>query len=193
MSGWRSRRRRRGRPSVATIKMKSWLRKMHEEEGTEGFHFTIREMMNDLELDYSNYNERTRVSTFIQNERGQFYDILSEMHASGEYDENKEAGLGEKEIFDLLVKSAISHNIYPVWADQQEDAYGNIEFRYFLFNFDNFVNFMQERMKQVGTQLKNKGSVISNLESQIPNIGERIQPLRLEGEGQRFLKQNTLL
>ena len=181
--GWRSKRFSRRRLGSFGITLKSWLRTMYEKKGTEGFHFTIRELMNDLELDYTNYNERTRVSTFIQNERSQFYEILSEMHASGEYDENKEAGLGEKEIFDLLVKSALSHNIYPVWADQLEDGYGNTEYRYFLFNFDNFVNFMQDRMKSVGAQLKNKGNVISNLESQIPNIGERIQPLRLEGEG----------
>ena len=152
MTGWRSRKFSGRRTGALGIKLKSWLRTMYEKKGSEDFHFTIREMMNDLEMDYSNYYERTRVSSFIQKERSLFYDILSEMHTSGEYGENKEAGLGEKEIFDVLVKSALSHNIYPVWADKSEDGYGNIEYRYFLFNFQNFVEFTKQRMQNVETQ-----------------------------------------
>ena len=140
MKGWRGF--RRHRLDSFGLKIKSWLRKEYRKEGREGFNFTIKELMDSLELDYDSYKIRSKISSFIQNERQDFYEALNELYASEEYIESKNSGMTEKEIFDKLVSAALSRDIYPLRADRfsSNEYPHDTEWRYFFFNYNNFID-----------------------------------------------------
>jgi len=118
MSGWRNFRTHKS--DSFGYKLKRWFHNKSQKMGKENFHFTTRMLMEELELDYENYGERTKVNNFIYNERKDFSRALTTFLQSNEYLEKKEAGKGEKELFDAMVDAALSRNIYPVFCDHAE-------------------------------------------------------------------------
>ena len=183
MSGWRGIRRRRS--GSFGHKLKAWFRKKYRKEGKQKFSFTIGNLMNEVGLDYDNRLDYSRTYNFIQEERNAFKQVLTSFLQSEEYLEKKDEGLGEKEVFDLLVDAVLSRDIYPVWCEQSND------YTYYFFNFNNFVEFTKARMKSIKGQIEKQGEFMSNMESIIPKIGEHVAPLRIEGKGRRLLTGDT--
>jgi len=192
MSGWKQ---PSGRSSgVVALRMKAWLRDTFDEKKKIGnFDFTIREMMDDLEMDYDNHYDRGKVRNFIQSERKTFYEILSEMHSSGSYDDYKEAGMGDKEVFDKLVYSAVSRNIFPVFAKERgSDERGYAEYSYEFMKYDDFVEIIKSSIKRTFTEADNRQKLVSGVKDLLPNISDNLPQLPIKNEQGMLLKENTL-
>lgn len=174
-------------PSYTTLLLKRWFRNKYSKVGKEKFHFKTRELMADIdELDYENFNDRSTVNNFISRERYNFKQAITSFLQTERYVQEKEAGKGEKELFDALITAALSRDIYPVWCDTDDD------YTYYFFNFEDFVEFRKARLQAVETQLKGEKELYDSMEKAIPRIGDHIRPANLEVRPAGLLPEPTV-
>ena len=134
-------RRRRRTPAVWKYKLRRWVRvnfaqalleavrdfesgriSQAEYDGIKsGLPFRLRDAMTACGMNFSNRYDYAKAQGFFADERKRLEDALVVFVAGPRYAEMKSRGATEDDIFAAFMIGALEHNVYPLFADPDDD------------------------------------------------------------------------
>ena len=114
---------------------------------------------------------------FMMKMRKDFAGVMLYFFASPDYDDAKEKGLTDEQMFQRLVEAALSFDVYPVYSDL------NDEYRYKLFDMPSFVELIGVRARSIVKEVERKGEMLELAFSKIPELRGLYARPQLHGDG----------
>lgn len=161
----------------------SWIRKGFEKD--KGFVFNVKDLMNDIGLNFDDRHDYTKVMGYFMKQRKLLKKAMMLFWNGDEYPEYKKNHDDDK-IFEALINSAITWDVYPMFADPaNENKYG-------LFDFESYLGLMTRRANSISSEIKNKSEILKTASQGLPSIEERYKkPKALEAGTLLELEEST--
>lgn len=158
-------------------KLRAWVRELYKTKGP-GTPFTLREMMEACGLDCERRRDHGRAHDFLIQSRKEFTDVMEMVFApGGDFEKCKQQGLTDQQIFHNLVDTAISYQVYPVWADPYD------EHKYKLFDMASYVDLMNRRAASIVKEMETKSHGLQLVGKHLPELlGMYVRPV-LKNDG----------
>jgi hypothetical protein len=96
---------------------------------------------------------------------------------SSEYDKCKAEGMSEDQIFEKLMSSAVTIEIYPMWSDPQDKN------KYKLFDFDSYLHLKERRAKAVVREIERTADELKLAKKGLPQLEARYKRPQLQSDG----------
>ena len=126
----------------------------------------------DLRIDYS------RAITMLMNERKTTEEILKYFWNSPEYQEIKNNGHTEGELWQTFMDAAISYQVYPLYCDA-------LDGKYKLLDMKGYMYILEKRMRSIASEVTKKakefvaiGEMFPTIKDQLPTMDGEIEQLR---------------
>jgi len=157
-------------------KYKNWIRELYNTQGP-GTPFSMREMMEACEKDFDGKKDYGTAEVFMMKMRKDFATVMQMYFSGDDYDKHKAAGLSNEEMFRKLIEAALSVDVYPVWADPEEDH------KYKLFEMASFVYLMELRARSIVKEVERKAEIMALAFSKLPELRDFYARPALKGDG----------
>jgi len=174
--GWRrSLKGTKGFRGLKQRKMKQWLREFYEKhKDNPRAYFTLDELLEDCDMNRENTKDYTCAMAFLKNQRAKTDKAADAFFGSPEYQEYLQQGLPDRQMFDQMMKAALSYEIYPV-RSEAAFAPGATE-GYRLMNLDDFAALKQRRTESMAKEFKKFVPTLLKLVQKYPELGTAYQP-----------------
>ena len=174
---WRSVAKSHAVRGPAQIKYKKWIAKLYKKHGP-GTPFTLEDMMSGCDTDMNDRRVYARAHAFLIHMRKEFLDVMENFFVpGGAYERHKASGKSDSDIFAELVNAAVSHEVYPVWSDFED------EFQYKLFALGSFAFLITRRARAITSEIKEKAHTVGIMSDKLPKFAENYHPPSLSGTG----------
>ena len=145
--------------------------------------FLLRNVMDDLGLDYNDRNTYTKAVMFFMKERKVTQYGLDVFWQSEEYQRYIHEGHTNEELWHKFMKAAFSWDIYPLWSDPSD------EHRYKLLGLYDYISLLSKRRKAIQSEVSSRAEEIKAIEPKI-SILSLLKPL--DGQTQELRPYETL-
>lgn len=126
-----------------------------------------------LRMDYS------RAMTMLMNERKTTKEVLKYFWNSPQYQEHKDNGYTEDELWQVFMDAAKSYQVYPLYCDIQGDG------KYKLLDMKGYMYILEKRIRSIASEVTKKakefiaiGEMFPKIKDQLPTIDGEIAELR---------------
>jgi len=145
--------------------------------------FLLRNVMDDLGLDYNDQNTYTKAMTFFMKERKMTKYGLDIFWQSEEYQRYIHEGYTNEKLWYKFMKAAFSWDIYPLWSDPSD------EHMYKLLGLYDYIYLLSKRRKAIHSEVLSKTEEIEAIEPKI-SILSLLKPL--DGQAQELRPYEAL-
>ena len=155
--------------------MKEYLYKLYKAHKADQMetHFTLEEMLTACGMDKNLMTDYQCAANFLASQRQKLSRVADEFFGSAEYEKHLEEGLGDAEMFELMVKAAVSNEIYPLRSEANSHP-GSLD-GYHLMTLTDFAEMQKMRMKSIVSEIKVLVPKFQKLTAKFPELSARYE------------------
>jgi hypothetical protein len=155
----------------------NWIRGRYKQQGTL-MTFTLREIMEGHGMNYESWRDYQKAIGYFMKQRKFIENVLVVFWNSDQYKQCVEEDWSEDDIFETLISNAINYDIYPMWADPQDEN------KYKLFDLNTYLYLKRQRGAAVVSEIDQKSRELSLARRLLPKaLLERYDKPKLKGDG----------
>jgi len=156
-----------------------WIQKGIQKDGV-AFTFKMEEIMAANGMDFNDKNDYQRAMGYFIEQRKAIHKAMKLFWKSRKYHQFVKDGLTNEQMFEKLIRAAVSWNIYPMYADPYD------QYTYKLFDFDSYLQLKERRAHAIITETERVSDELATAKEALPQIEARYAKPQLSG-GDNFV------